>query len=109
MKYGPEAADTSNNNFYVDDMLKSITRFPEAITLVKNVRGMCRTGGFRLTKFVSNCTELLMSIPQKGRRQEAPDKRSLEAVLDYALGVLWNNEDGKLGFQVHMKEKLLTR
>ena len=26
-----------------------------------------------------------------------------------ALGVLWNIEDGKLGFQVHIKEKPLTR
>ena len=50
-----------------------------------------------------------MSIPQKDRRQEAPDKRLLEAVLDYALGVLWNIEEDKLEFQVHMKEKLLPR
>ena len=76
---------------------------------MKNVRGMCRTGSFKLTRFVSNCKELLMSIPQKDRRQEAPDKRLLEAVLDYALGVLWNIEEDKLEFQVHMKEKLLPR
>ena len=50
-----------------------------------------------------------MSIPQKDRRQEVPDKRLLEAFLDYALGVLWNIEEDKLEFQVHMKEKLLTR
>ena len=48
-------------------MLKSVASVPEAITLVKSVRGMCRAGGFRLTKFVSNIKELLMSIPQKDR------------------------------------------
>ena len=68
LKYGLEAADTLNKNVYVDDMLKSVASVPDAITLVKNVRGICRAGGFRLTKFVSNSKELLMSIPQKDRR-----------------------------------------
>ena len=92
-------------------MMKSMASVPEAITLVKNVRGMCKAGGFGLTKFVSNSKELLMSIPQKDRRQEAPDKRLLETSPDNerALGALCNIEDDKLGFQVHMKEKPLTR
>ena len=42
MKYGPEAADTLNKNFYVNDMLKSVASVPEAITLVKIVRGISR-------------------------------------------------------------------
>ena len=37
LKYGLEAADSLNKNFYVDDMLKSVASVPEAITLVKNV------------------------------------------------------------------------
>ena len=62
---------------------------PEAITLVKNVRGICRAGAFRLNKFVSNSKKLLMSIPQKDRRQVAPDKKLLEIFPDNerALGV----------------------
>ena len=63
--YALEATDKLNKNFYVDDMLKSVASVPEAMTLVKNVRGMCRAGGFRLTKLVSNSKKLLMSIPQK--------------------------------------------
>ena len=43
LKYGLEAADTLNKNFYADDMLKSVANVHEAITLVKNVR--CRVGG----------------------------------------------------------------
>ena len=42
VKYGPEAADTLNKNFYVNDMLKSVASVPEAITLVKIVRGISR-------------------------------------------------------------------
>ena len=52
-----------------------------------------------------------MSIPQTDRQQEDPDKKLLETILnkERALGVLWNIEDDKLGFEVHMKEKPLTR
>ena len=111
LKYVLEAADTLNNNFYVDDMLKSAASVLEAITLVKNVRDLCRAGGFRLTKFVSNSKDLLMSVSQRDRRQEAPDKRLLETISnnERALGVLWNIEGDKLGFQIHMKEKPLIR
>ena len=72
---------------------------------------MDRAGGLRLTKFVSNSKELLMSIPQTDKQQDVPDKKLLETILDNkrALGVLWNTEDNKLRFQVHMKEKPLTR
>ena len=52
-----------------------------------------------------------MSIPQRDRRQEAPDKRLLETIPDNerALGVLQNIGDDKLGFQRHMEEKTLIR
>ena len=72
---------------------------------------MDRAGGLRLTKFVSNSKELLMSIPQTDKQEDVPDKKLLETILDNkrALGVLWNTEDNKLRFQVHMKEKPSTR
>ena len=52
-----------------------------------------------------------MSIPQTDKRQEAPDKRLIETISnnERPLGVLWNIKDDKLGFQVHVKEKPLTR
>ena len=70
---------------------------------------MCRAGRFRLTKFVSNSNELLISLPQKDRKQQVPDKKLLETGPDNekALGVLSNIEDDKL--PVHMKEKNLIR
>ena len=111
MKYGPEAVDTLNNNFFVDDMLKSVAIVPEAITLVKNVRGMRRDAGDRLTKFLSNSKELIMLIPQTDRRKEAPHKTELETIPnnESALGLLWNTEDDKLEFPVHKKGKPLSR
>ena len=84
----------------------------EAITLVKNVRGTCRAGCFRLTKFASNSKELLNVNPTKRQvTRSSRFQRFLETIRDNegALCVHWNVADDKLGFQVHMKEKPLTR
>ena len=51
VKYGPKAADTLNNKFYVDDMLRSVASVPEAITLVKTFRRICSAGGYRIPTF----------------------------------------------------------
>ena len=72
---------------------------------------MCRGWWIQINQILSIIKELLLSIPQTDRQQEDPDKKLLETILnnERALGVLWNIEDDKLGFEVHMKEKPLTR
>ena len=46
----------------MDDSLKSVDDLSAAKILVKNVVDMCKSGGFHLTKFISNNRELLMNI-----------------------------------------------
>ena len=81
LNYGPEAADTLKESFYVDDMLKSVASVSEAIILIKNVRRMCVAGGFRLHNFLSNRKKLLMSIPRADIQEEAPNKKLIETLL----------------------------
>ena len=45
--------DTINNNFYVDDCLRSVESKETAISLVKDLSAKLQKGGFRLTKWVS--------------------------------------------------------
>ena len=52
------------SNFLADDLLKSVGDPKIAMILVKNGAGICKSGGFRLKKFISNNKELLMSIPE---------------------------------------------
>ena len=66
-KFGEEAAQTLQNNFYVDDLLKSVANEDIAVQLIKKVTGMCHEGGFNLTKFTSNSKRVLQSIPEKNR------------------------------------------
>ena len=58
-KFGSVAADTLRNNFYVDDMLKSLPNSSDAIQLITDVINMCDATGFNLTKFMSNNKDVL--------------------------------------------------
>ena len=65
---------TLQDNFYVDNLLKSLDNEMEAIKLIKNVKAMCASGGFKLTKFLSNSKQVLQSIDEADRRQGVKDK-----------------------------------
>ena len=104
-KYGTETACTLRENFYVDDLLKSVNSGDDAIKLIKNVRTMfSEGGGFNLTKFVSNSKEVLLSIPETFRKNGVKDK-DLGCKLPgkHALGILSNVEDDILGFKIAIK------
>ena len=109
-QFGLEAAKTLQNNFYVDDLLKSVAQEEQAIQLIKNVKVMCLSGGFKLTKFLSNNKRVLQSIPEKDRRKGVKDKDLVgDLPSEQALGVLWNTETDNFGFKVTLKQKPMTR
>ena len=73
-KFGGEAAQTLQNNFFVDDLLKSVANEDVAVQLIKKVTGMSHERGFNLTKFTSNSKRVLKSIPKKDRQSGVKDK-----------------------------------
>ena len=58
-EFGKEAADTVENNFYVDDMPRSADDINSAKRIVDNTIGICVSGGFKLDKFVCNEQEVV--------------------------------------------------
>ena len=62
VQFGPEAAKTLMRNFYVDNLLKSTPDALSPISLIKAVTKMCKAGGFKLGKFISNKTVVLKSL-----------------------------------------------
>ena len=60
-KYGTEVTENLNN-FYVDDMLKSVSIEETAMKLIQIVRKICANRGFCQIKFVSNKKQVLASI-----------------------------------------------
>ena len=62
-QFGDLAADFVQHCFYVDDGLTSVSTADDAIELVNNTVNLCKQGGIRLHKFVSNSQEVLEAIP----------------------------------------------
>ena len=90
-RYGQEVAEVVKSNFYVDDLLKSVDDPKTAMILVNNVVDMCKSGGFHLTKFISNNRELLMSIPEDRRRNGVKNADLIDDLpTEKVLGIQWN-------------------
>ena len=108
--FGEEAAQTLQNNFYADDLLKAVANEDVAVQIIKKVTEMCYEGGFNLTKFTSNSKRVLQSIPEKDRRAGVKDKDLAKNLPeDQVLGVLWIIEDDAFGIKVAPKSKTMIR
>ncbi|XP_054869155.1 uncharacterized protein LOC118470646 [Amphiprion ocellaris] len=98
-------------NFYVDDGLTSVSTKDEAIQLVSEARELCSAGKLRIHKFISNCQEVLASIP-KGECAETVQNQDLalgEVQIKRALGVKWCVSSDQFGFRVVVNERPLSR
>ena len=96
------------NNIYVDDLCVSCDNIEEASRLIKQLCDLLKSGGFRLTKFLSNNNEVVSSIPLEDR---APDFNVKDAQLPRhkTLGVVWDVYEDKLKVRVNVVEKRCTK
>ena len=67
-QYGKEITQILERSFYVDDLLKSYPTVNQAINAIKQLQELCSTGGFNLTKFVSNKEEVINLIADDKRK-----------------------------------------
>ena len=81
---------TVKRNFYVDDCIKSVATEKEAIRLVSQLTTLLAKGGFRLTKWLSNCTNLLDKVPPADRAKTFLNLGLGSEPVDRVLGVRWN-------------------
>ena len=104
-------AKTCRNNFYVDDLLKSVSNEETAIKLIQGVRKIFADGGFHITKFVSNDKQVLASIPEDERRKGVLDQELEFGMLptEKVLSIYWNTEEDSISFEVRLKEKPNTK
>ena len=70
---------------------------------MKNVTAIWAEGWFWLTKFVGNSKDVLVSIPEGERRKGLQDQELRLGTLptEKTLGIHWNIEKNKLGFDVN--------
>ena len=110
-KYSDDVISTVNNNFYVDDCLKSVDSVEQAICLYRDLKELCARGGFGLTKWTSNSRSVLASIPVEERAKELKqldlDREHLP--VERALGAQWNIEQDTFTFNMSLKSQPTTR
>ena len=70
---------------------------------------MCKAGGFKLGKFISNNTVVLKSLQEDQRRKGVKDAdlSSEERPIERALRVPWNIDEETFGFKIVAEEKPL--
>ncbi len=106
--FDPLTVETVLKSFYMDDLLKSVNSVEVAQNLVKELVDILKLGGFRLTKFMSNCEELLKSLPPS----EVSPKVTFDLGGDQtqrALGVLWDLATDKFKFSVNLPDAPETK
>ncbi|XP_068234192.1 uncharacterized protein [Palaemon carinicauda] len=109
-KYDSTVGNTIRHNFYVDDCLKACADVPTAVKLVKDLVSAIGEGGFRLTKCVSNSSDVLKALPAEDCSVES-DKFNLdmESLMTGALGRLWDLNEDSFKFSIELKDNSFTR
>ena len=108
-EFDVQTVDTNYRNFNVDDFLKSVVSVPDAKRLVRQLTDLLSKGGFHLTKWISNCREVLEFIPASERAPSVMTLDFEDLPIDRALGTQWNVEKDTLSFRVSEKEVADTR
>ena len=108
---GTETARFLIKNFYVDDGLKSVKTVTQAISLIESSKTMCKKGGFRFHKFISNQKEVIESIPAEDRAKGIKDLdlEQEELPSERVLGIEWCVESDAFRFRITLKDKPFTR
>ena len=84
IQHFPEALKAVRKHFYMDDYIQSHATEKNACKAVLETKHCLKTGGFRLTKFVSNSSIVLNQIPPEDKDNQTDNIR--------VLGVKWNLE-----------------
>ena len=94
----PIASKAIQNNFYMDDFIKSVETPEEAIEVFRQLRHLLSQHGFQLTKWISNSDEVCKAIPVDLKTirntKEVEVEPNTEGFL--VLGLQWTVTDDSL-------------
>ena len=110
-QFREEVINAVINDFYVDDFLKSVSTDEEGIQMYRDLKDIMASGGFRLSKWISNSRKLLESIPEDDKAKEVKGLNLEDDKLpkERALGVQWCVEKDQLEFNVAKVNERATR
>ena len=107
--FEPHVATTVERNFYVDDLLCSVSDSDDGIQLIEQLQSLLSKAGFRLTKWLSNSQRVIDAVPQE-ERSKSLKVASLDSHLhERVLGVNWDVVTDEFEFTTAMPMKPRTR
>ena len=111
-EFEPHVAHAIENNFYVDDLLISVSDSEICLKLVEGLRSLLAKAGFRLTKWLSNCEKVMNYLPKdehsKLFKLSALD-RDKDQHVERVLGINWKFNLDVFCFNISLPWKPRTK
>ena len=100
-------------NFYVDDLLRSLDDEDEFVREALEVKEICNKVGFQLTKYKTTSKKLLEALPEKDvTKQDLQvnfEKKDATIPTEKTLGIAWRMNSDQFCIEASTKDKPLTR
>lgn len=97
----PIASKIAKEDFYVDDLMTGAYSIKDAMKTRREVSKLLSAGGFKLRKWVSNCSQLLDEIPLQDREIQQPLNIEINNTVT-ALGIIWNPAVDAFTFKLNL-------
>ena len=110
-EFGSDAKEFVDNDFYVDDGLKSMPNSQQAIDLLQCTQAMLATANLRLHKVSSNDPKVMNAIPPDDRAADLCDLNlnHVNPPVQRTLGVSWDLKADAFTFTVDIGDKKITQ
>ena len=110
-EYNEATIKAVNECFYVDNCLASASTVEKAKTLLQELVELLAKGGFELTKWTSNCREIVASVSTDNRSKELShlDLAYNPLPNECALGLTWDTGTDTLSLRTKHERKTATR
>ena len=109
VNFGADAREFVENDFYVDDGLKSTSTTEEAVALLKRIQAMSATANLRLHKIASNDSGVTSAFPVEDLDLSHADMSASKQTIQCSLGVSWDLKTDSFTFKVSMGNKPFTK
>ena len=107
-KGSSEARNSILRNFYVDDCVKAVNGENEMFHLIKELKDVCKEGGFNLTKFTSRSNRLRIEYPED-LSKNLSNVEIGELPEEKVLGIGWNLKNDSLFIELKLNEFIATK
>ena len=104
--FDPIVSNIVLNNFYIDDCLFNENT---AATLLQNLKKLLAKGGFKLTKWLSNCPKVIENLPKEEKAQVPNDPMPTVGLCQRVLGLNWDVASDKFYIDVNVPDVSLTK